>query len=151
MTEQTPQQFQLQRIYVKDVSFETPQGHEVFRQQWKPRVNLEMNTKQNRIDDSNYEVVLTLSVTASQEDKTAFLAEVQQAGIFFVAGIPESQLRQVLSTVCPNILFPYARETISDSVARAGFPPVLLAPVNFEAIYQQRLQQQQTPHEVPIQ
>ena len=87
MTEQTQQQFQLQRIYVKDVSFETPQGHEVFRQQWKPRVNLEMNTKQNRIDDSNYEVVLTLSVTASQEDKTAFLAEVQQAGIFFVAGI----------------------------------------------------------------
>ena len=152
MTEQTQQQFSLQRIYVKGVSFETPQGHEVFRQQWKPRVNLEMNTKQNRIDDSNYEVVLTLSVTASQEDKTAFLAEVQQAGIFFVAGMSEPQLRQVLSTVCPNILFPYARETVSDAVTRAGFPPVLLAPVNFEAVYRQRLEAQQgAPREVPIQ
>ena len=87
MAEQTQQQFSLQRIYVKDVSFETPQGPDVFRQQWKPRVNLEINTRQNRIDDNNFEVVLTLSVTATQDDKTAFLAEVQQAGIFFVAGM----------------------------------------------------------------
>ena len=142
MTEQTQQQFSLQRIYVKDVSFETPQGHEVFRQQWKPRVNLEMNTKQNRIDDNNYEVVLTLSVTASQEDKTAFLAEVQQAGIFFVAGIAEPQLRQVLSTACPNILFPYAREAIDNLVTRGSFPPLMLAPVNFDALYQQAVKQQ---------
>jgi len=143
MTEQTQQQFQLQRIYVKDVSFETPQGHEVFRQQWKPRVNLEMNTKQNRIDDNNYEVVLTLSVTASLEEKTAFLAEVQQAGIFLVAGMSEPQLRQVLSTVCPNILFPYAREAIDNLVTRGSFPALMLAPVNFDALYQQAVKQAQ--------
>ncbi len=143
MTEQAQQQFALQRIYIKDVSFETPQGHEVFRQQWKPRVNLEMNTKQTRIDDNNFEVVLTLSVTASLEEKTAFLAEVQQAGIFFVTGLPEQQLRQVLATVCPNILFPYAREAIDNLVVRGSFPPLMLAPVNFDALYQQALKQQQ--------
>ena len=142
MTEQTQQQFSLQRIYVKDVSFETPQGHEVFRQQWKPRVNLEMNTRQNRIDDNNFEVVLTLSVTATQDDKTAFLAEVQQAGIFFVAGMNEAQLRQALGTVCPNILFPYAREAIDNLVTRGSFPALMLAPVNFDALYQQALKQQ---------
>lgn len=143
MTEQTQPQFALQRIYMKDVSFETPQGHEVFRQQWKPRVNLEMNTRNDRIDDNNFEVVLTLSVTATMEEKTAFLAEVQQGGIFFVNGIEEPQLRQVLSTVCPNILFPYAREAIDNLVVRGSFPPLMLAPVNFDALYQQALAQQE--------
>lgn len=143
MTEQAQQQFALQRIYIKDVSFETPQGHEVFRQQWKPRVNLEMNTKQTRIDDNNFEVILTLSITAAIEEKTAFLAEVQQAGIFYVNGIPEPQLRQVLATVCPNILFPYAREAIDNLVVRGSFPPLMLAPVNFDALYQQALMQQE--------
>jgi len=144
MTDQTQQQFTLQRIYLKDVSFETPQGHEVFRQQWKPRVNLELNTRQTRIDDNNYEVVLTVSVTASIEDKAAFLAEVQQAGIFFVNGLPEAQLRQVLGTVCPNILFPYAREAVDSLVVRGSFPALMLAPVNFDALYQQALQQAQS-------
>ena len=142
MAEQTQQQFSLQRIYVKDVSFETPQGPDVFRQQWKPRVNLEINTRQTRIDDNNFEVVLTLSVTATQDDKTAFLAEVQQAGIFFVAGMSEAQLRQALGTVCPNILFPYAREAIDNLVTRGSFPALMLAPVNFDALYQQALKQQ---------
>lgn len=143
-TNQEPQQqFALQRIYVKDVSFETPQGLEVFRQQWKPKVNLEMNTRQNRIDDQNFEVILTLSVTATQEDKTAFIAEVQQGGIFFVSGIPEAQLRQVLATVCPTILFPYAREAIDSLVVRGSFPPLMLAPVNFDALYVQAMKQQQ--------
>ena len=143
MTEQAQQQFALQRIYIKDVSFETPQGHEVFRQQWKPRVNLEMNTKQTRIDDNNFEVILTLSITAAIEEKTAFLAEMQQGGIFYVSGIPEPQLRQVLATVCPNILFPYAREAIDNLVVRGSFPPLMLAPVNFDALYQQALMQQE--------
>lgn len=143
MTEQAQQQFALQRIYIKDVSFETPQGHEAFRQQWKPRVNLEMNTKQTRIDDNNFEVVLTLSATATVEEKTAFLAEVHQAGIFFVDGVPEPQLRQVLATVCPNILFPYAREAIDNLVVRGSFPPLMLAPVNFDALYQQAIAQAQ--------
>ena len=137
------QQFALQRIYVKDISFETPQGLEVFRQQWKPKVNLEMNTRQNRIDEQNFEVILTLSVTATQEDKTAFIVEVQQGGIFFVSGIPEAQLRQVLATVCPTILFPYAREAIDSLVVRGSFPPLMLAPVNFDALYVQAMKQQQ--------
>lgn len=147
MSEEVQQQFALQRIYIKDVSFETPQGHEVFRQQWKPRVNLELNTKQTRIDDNNFEVVLTLSVTATLEEKTAFLVEVQQAGIFFVSGIPDQQLRQVLATVCPNILFPYAREAIDNLVTRGSFPPLMLAPVNFDALYQQALKQAQEQEE----
>lgn len=141
--QQPVQQFALQRIYVKDLSFETPQGIEVFRQTWKPRVNLDMNTRQNRIDENNVEVVLTLSVTATQEDKTAFIAEVQQGGIFSVVGIPEPQLRQVMATVCPSILFPYAREAIDSLVIRGSFPPLMLAPVNFDALYVQALKQQQ--------
>ena len=142
-TQQAAQQFALQRIYVKDVSFETPGGIEIFRQAWKPRVNLEMNTRQNKIDDQNYEVILTLSVTASQEDKTAFIVEIQQAGIFFVAGLPEQQLRQLLATVCPSILFPYAREAIDSLVVRGSYPPLMLAPVNFDALYLQAMRQQQ--------
>jgi len=141
--QQPTQQFALQRIYVKDVSFETPQGHEMFRQQWKPRINLEINTKQNKIDDNNFEVVLTLSVTATQDEKTAFLCEVQQAGIFAITGIEGDQLRQVLGTVCPNILFPYAREAVDSMVTRGSFPPLMLAPVNFDALYQQAMQQAQ--------
>ncbi len=142
-TQQAAQQFALQRIYVKDISFETPGGIEVFRQAWKPRVNLEMNTRQNKIDDQNFEVILTLSVTASQEDKTAFIVEIQQAGIFYVAGLEEQQLRQVLATVCPSILFPYAREAIDSLVVRGSYPPLMLAPVNFDALYLQAMRQQQ--------
>ena len=148
MTDQTTpqqpaQQFAVQRIYVKDLSFETPQGVEVFRQTWKPRVNLDMNTRQNRIDDQNFEVVLTLSVTATQEEKTAFIAEVQQAGIFSVSGLPEPQLRQLLATVCPTILFPYAREAVDSLVTRGSFPALMLAPVNFDALYLQAMKQAQ--------
>lgn len=139
--QQPAQQFALQRIYIKDLSFETPQGHEVFRQAWKPRVNLEMNTRHNRIDDQIFEVVLTLSVTAALEEKTAFLAEVQQAGVFFMSGMPEAQQRQVLGTVCPNILFPYAREAVDNLVVRGSFPPLMLAPVNFDALYTQAVKQ----------
>jgi preprotein translocase subunit SecB len=141
--QQVAQQFAVQRIFIKDVSFETPQGVEVFRQNWKPRINLEMNTRQNRIDEQNFEVVLTLSVTATQDEKTAFVAEVQQAGVFHVAGIPEGQLRQVLATVCPTILFPYARETIDSLAVRGSFPPLMLAPVNFDALYVQAVKQAQ--------
>ena len=141
--QQPAQQFAVQRIYVKDISFETPQGPEVFRQTWKPHVNLEINTRNVRIDDNNFEVVLTLSVTVSMEEKTAFLAEVQQAGIFFVSGIADLQLRQVLGTVCPNLLFPYAREAIDNLVVRGSFPPLMLAPVNFDALYAQALKQAQ--------
>lgn len=148
-TQQPAQQFALQRIYIKDVSFETPQGFEIFRQPWKPRVNLDLNTRQNRIDEQNIEVVLTLSVTATQEDKTAFVVEVQQAGIFHVSGVPEQQLRQVLATVCPSILFPYAREAVDSLVVRGSFPPLMLAPVNFDALYLQAVKQAQEKGQQP--
>ena len=137
------QQFTLQRIYTKDVSFESPSTPEVFRKSWQPNVNIDLNTKSARVDEEgNHEVVLTLTVTAKMEDETAFLVEVQQAGIFFVVGIEGEALRQVLATVGPNILFPYARENIDSLVVKGGFPPLMLSPVNFEALYRQALANQ---------
>jgi len=137
------QQFTLQRIYTKDVSFESPSTPEVFRKSWQPNVNIDLNTKSARVDEEgNHEVVLTLTVTSKTEDETAFLVEVQQAGIFFVVGIEGDALRQVLATVGPNILFPYARENIDSLVVKGGFPPLMLSPVNFEALYRQALANQ---------
>ena len=141
--EQVQQQFTMQRIYAKDVSFESPASPDIFRQNWQPNVNIDLNTKSSRVDEEgNHEVVLTLTVTAKMEDDTAFLVEVQQAGIFFVVGIEGEALRQVLATVGPNILFPYARESIDALVVKGGFPPLMLAPVNFEALYRQAVASQ---------
>ena len=142
--QQPQQQFSLQRIYTKDLSFESPTSPAVFRQQWQPKVSVDMNTKSDKVDEEgNYEVVLTITVTAKLEEETAFLVEVQQAGIFFVQGIEGENLRAVLSTAAPNILFPYLRESIDNIVVKGGFPPVQLAPVNFDALYQQALAQAQ--------
>jgi preprotein translocase subunit SecB len=135
-------QFALQRIYVKDLSFEAPQGHKAFQKQWRPQVQLDLNTATDKIDDKNYEVVLTLTVTAKQEEEPAFLVEVQQGGIFSCEGFDAQQLHQVLNIMCPNILFPYARETIDSLVTKGSFPPLMIAPVNFEALYQQALAKQ---------
>jgi len=132
-------QFQLQRIYVKDLSFEAPLGHAVFQKQWKPKVQLDLNTTTNKLDEKNFEVVLRLTITAKQDDETAFLVEVHQAGIFGCDGFDSQQLHQVLNMMCPNILFPYARETIDGMVLKGSFPPLMIAPVNFEALYQQSL------------
>lgn len=142
--DQAPQQqFTLQRIYTKDVSFESPGTPQIFRQNWQPAVNVDLNTKSARIDDEgNHEVALTLTVTAKLGEETAFLVEVQQAGIFFVNGIEGEALRQVLATVAPNILFPYARENIDSLVVKGGFPAMMLAPVNFDALYRQALAQE---------
>ncbi len=141
---QTPQQqFTLQRIYTKDVSYESPSSPQIFRQNWQPNVNIDLNTKSSRFDEEgNHEVVLTLTVTAKIGEETAFLVEVQQAGIFYVVGIEGEPLRQVLATVGPNILFPYARESIDALVVKGGFPPLMLSPVNFEALYRQAVAQQ---------
>jgi len=141
---QTPQQqFTLQRIYTKDVSYESPSTPQIFRQNWQPNVNIDLNTKSSRFDEEgNHEVVLTLTVTAKIGEETAFLVEVQQAGIFYVVGIEGEPLRQVLATVGPNILFPYARESIDALVVKGGFPPLMLSPVNFEALYRQAVAQQ---------
>ena len=134
--------FTIQRIYVKDVSFETPHAPEIFREEWKPEVNVDLQTKTNHLEDTIYEVVLHLTVTVKMGEKVAFLVEVHQAGIFTLKGFPQEQLAHALGSMCPNILYPYARETISDIVIRGGFPQLLLAPVNFDALYMQHLEQQ---------
>ncbi len=140
---QAQQQFVMQRIYNKDLSFESPSTPGVFKKQWQPKVNVDLNTRSNTIDEQgNYEVVLSITLTAKIDEETAFLVEVQQAGIFSIVGFDEDQLRRVLGTAAPNILFPYARENIDSLVVKGGFPPVMLAPVNFEALYEQALRQQ---------
>jgi preprotein translocase subunit SecB len=141
--EPTQQQFVMQRIYAKDLSFESPSSPDIFKKQWQPKVNVELNTKSDKVDDQgNFEVVLTVTITSKVEEETAFLVEVQQAGIFFVSGIEGEDLRRLLGTAAPNILFPYARENIDSLCVKGGFPPVMLAPVNFDALFQQALAQQ---------
>lgn len=143
-SEQTGPTFALQRIYVRDVSFESPKAPESFRTQWKPKVNLELNSKHSKIDENLYEVVLTLTVTASNEnDETVvYLCEVQQAGIFAIGGMDDKGLAHTLGSFCPSVLFPYARETIDGLVVKGSFPPLMLAPVNFDAIFEHTISQQ---------
>ncbi|MBY4678909.1 protein-export chaperone SecB [Marinobacterium arenosum] len=139
--EQQPQ-FAMQRIYIKDASMESPNAPQVFLKQWQPEVNMDMNSQAKPLDDNNFEVVLTVTVTAKNDGETAFLVEVQQAGIFTIAGLKEDELHHTLGAFCPNILFPYARESVDTLVTKASFPPLMLAPVNFDALYAQQLQQQ---------
>ncbi len=134
--------FTIQRIYIKDVSFEAPNSPKVFRDEWKPEVNVDLQTRTDKLEDDIYDVVLHLTVTVKMGETTAFLCEVHQAGIFMLKGFPEEQLNHALGSMCPNILYPYAREAISDIVTRGGFPQLLLAPVNFDALYMQHLEQQ---------
>ncbi|MCR9107056.1 MAG: protein-export chaperone SecB [Gammaproteobacteria bacterium] len=142
-TQQAPQQqFALQRIYTKDISFESPQTPGVFREEWAPQVNVDLNTKSDKVDDEgNFEVQLAITITARKDDTTIFLCEVHQAGIFLVRGIEGEDLRRVLGTAAPNILFPYAREAIDTLCVKGGFPAIMLSPVNFDALYQQARQQ----------
>lgn len=134
--------FSIQRLYLKDASLETPNSPNVFTKQWKPEINLEMNTHTNALSEEHFEVVLTLTVTAKNEGDTAFLVEVQQGGIFLVAGMNEQETGHALGAFCPSVLFPYAREAVDAMVTKASFPPLMLAPVNFDALYAQRLQQE---------
>jgi preprotein translocase subunit SecB len=138
--DQAQQQFVMQRIYNKDLSFESPATPDIFRKQWQPKVNVDLNTRSKALDEQgNYEVVLTITLTTKVEEETAFLVEVQQAGIFSIVGFDGEPLRRLLGTAAPNILFPYARENIDSLVVKGGFPPVMLAPVNFDALYQQAM------------
>ncbi len=145
-------QFSIQRIYTKDVSFETPNSPAIFQKEWKPEVKLDLDTRSNKLADDTFEVVLAVTVTATVEDQTAFLAEVQQAGIFTIGNMPEAQLAHMIGAFCPTTLFPYARETVANLVNRGSFPQLNLAPVNFDALFasyvQQRAAEQQTS-EVP--
>jgi preprotein translocase subunit SecB len=144
MTEQNlnNKHFELQRIYLKDVSFETPNSPQIFLQDWKPKVDLQLGTETQKLDEGVYEVMLKVTVTNTVGDKTAFLVEVQQAGIFVMRGFAESEMAQMLGSYCPNVLFPYAREAISDLVTKGSFPQFLLAPVNFDALLAQHMEQQ---------
>ncbi len=141
--EQTQQQFAIQKIYLKDVSFESPNAPTVFTEgEFQPEINVQINTEAKTVSDDLHEVTLTVTVTAKQGDKTAFLAEVKQAGLFQMAGFEQEQMGGMIGAYCPEALFPFARETIADLVAKGGFPQVLLAPVNFNAMYMQHQQQQ---------
>ncbi|MDX1706343.1 protein-export chaperone SecB [Pseudidiomarina sp.] len=141
---QQEQAFAIQRIYTKDVSFEAPGAPAIFRKEWKPELNLDLNVKNTVIEDGVYEVVLKITATNKVGDEVAFLAEVHQAGIFTIAdSIEDNQRAHLLGAFCPNILFPYARECLSSLVSRSTFPQLNLAPVNFDAIFAQHLQQRQ--------
>lgn len=135
--------FSIEKIYVKDLSLEVPNAPAVFTLREAPQVGIELSNSASRLDENFFEVAITATVTSKVEDKTIFLVEVAQAGIFQLRGIPEQDLEPILGIACPNILFPYLRETVSDVVSRAGFPPVFLSPVNFEALYVQQKQHQQ--------
>ena len=135
--------FGIEKIYVKDLSLEIPHAPDVFLTGEQPQVEVQLHNEGALIGEGLYQVVLTVTVTAKAGEKTMFLVEAAQAGIFQIRNVPEAELEPLLATACPNILFPYVRETVSDVVSRAGVPPVYLAPVNFEAIYLQRLQQAQ--------
>jgi preprotein translocase subunit SecB len=142
-TETLSGQLAIQKIYVKDASFEAPGSPQTFLEEWKPNVDIQLNNRANPVGQDVHEVVLTVTVTVKTETKAIYLVEVQQAGIFTIGGFADQHLAAILATVCPNILFPYVREVISDLVVRGGFPPLLLAPVNFDALYAQELQRQQ--------
>jgi len=136
------QQFFIQRIYTKDLSLENPMGPEAFTISDQPTINQDLASEINKINDDLYETVLKLTITASLKDKTIFLIEVHQAGLFEVKGIEGQNLARVLNTVCPQVLFPYARETIDSALSKATFPPLMLPPINFDALYSQALEDQ---------
>lgn len=149
--------FSIEKLYLKDLSVEVPNAPEIFLAQENPQVEIQLQTNGQNLGDGAYEVTLTVTVTARIEEKTVFLVEVGQAGIFRIFNVPDENLEPLLAVACPNILFPYAREVVSDAVTRAGFSPVVLQPVNFEGMYMARLQEAQAqqaaagPHEVPVQ
>ncbi|MFW9606262.1 MAG: protein-export chaperone SecB [Pseudomonas sp.] len=143
MTEAVQPQFALQRVYVRDLSFEAPKAPEVFRQEWNPAVSLDLNTRQKALGDDFYEIVLTISATVRNGEEVAFIAEVQQAGIFVARGLEAAALSHTLGAFCPSLLFPYAREAIDSLIVRGSFPALMLAPVNFDALYAQQVAKQQ--------
>lgn len=140
-TQEEPQ-FIIQRIYAKDISFESPHAPHVFAEEWQPETNLQLNTNVNPLNDEHYEVELILTVTVKSKEQTAFLVEVNQAGVFYITGYEEDYKNQLLASYCPTSLFPYAREAIASLVSKGGFPEMHLSPINFDALYAQRLEEQ---------
>ncbi len=134
--------FNIEKIYVKDLSVEVPNAPAIFLERDQPQMEMQINAQSDKIEDGIYQCVLSITITAKIKDKIAFLVELQQAGIFRIQHIPAEAMEPALAVGCPNIIFPYAREAISDAVLKAGFPPLLLQPVNFEVLYMQQQQQQ---------
>ena len=149
MTDNTPTdanpdtQFMIQRLYVKDLSYEAPNTPAAFQQQWQPELALDINTTHNMIEKNVYEVVLHVTATVKNQQAVAFLCEIKQAGIFTIQNAPATQLDHLLGSFCPSILYPYAREAITAEVIRGSFPQLVLAPVNFDALYNQQLAEKQ--------
>ncbi len=150
MTTSAAPTFTVQRLYIRDSSFESPHVPEIFLQDWKPEVDVDLQTKSRPVDQSVFEVVLMLSVTVKNADKIAFCVEAQQAGIFVIDGFEEDAFRHVLGSLCPNILYPYAREIISSLITHGGFPALLLAPVNFDALYRQHAEKATESPEIQV-
>ena len=134
-------QFSIEKIYVKDLSLENPASPQSFQLTEQPQVEVGLRTRGEQVQPDVYEVVLTITATARAAGKTVFLVEVSQAGIFGIRGVAPDQLQPIVAVHCPTVLFPFAREAVADATMRAGFPPVQLAPINFEALYQQQLAQ----------
>ena len=141
--EQQQAQFQLQKLYMKDVSFELPNAPQIFHDDGQVEIKMNLAQKVDSLSEGVHEVVLTVTVTANLGEKTAYLAEVQQAGIFAISGLNEQATHAAVNTLCPHTLFPYARRAITDLVADGGFPPLVLQPINFDQIYAQRMQEAQ--------
>ena len=134
-------EFVLQRVYTKDISFETPKAPGIFQKEWKPETKINLNTDVNKLGDDVYEVCLTVTVTTQLGEETAYLAEAKQAGIFTIIGFNEQEMGNMLGVYCPNQLFPYLREVLSDLITKGSFPQLVLQPINFEALYAQHQQQ----------
>jgi preprotein translocase subunit SecB len=147
MTEQeAPQQlFEIQRIYLKDSSFESPVSPAVFLKPFNPDSNVELHSNTNKLGDNLYEVELSITLTVKSDNEVAYLVEVKQAGVFSAKGYSDEQMGHMLGSYCPNLIYPFAREVISDLVVKGGFPQMLLAPINFDALYAQHMQEQDKP------
>lgn len=133
----------IQKIYLQDASLEVPNAPEIFRGKWEPRINVDLDTRSKALEEAMYEVVLRLTVTANQGDKPAYLVEVSQAGVFAIRGVEEHELGPILGSYCPSTLFPFARQVVNELVSQGGFPQLLLAPVNFDALYAEQVRRRQ--------
>ena len=138
MSDEEEQNFSIARIYTKDLSLESPRAPQIFEKQWNPKLGLEVDVLNEKLNDTMHEVILKLGVTVKTDDEVAFLVEIQQAGVFVLQGFDEQTIEHILGSMCPNILFPYARETIDSLAVKATFPAPMLAPINFDAFMEQR-------------
>lgn len=144
-TDPTQPEFGIQRLYIKDLSFEAPKSPRIFLEEWQPELEMDIGTKTEVLAEDVHEVVLTVTATVRVKSEVVFIAQVQQAGIFAIKNFPEDQLRPMLGSFCPNILYPYAREVVTDVVVKGGFPQLYLAPVNFDALYHQQQSESAAP------